>query len=113
VVVFKLSSYPFTKAHSGLVIKETVKQYQVTERNWSGDDFTGCKSSWRKEDCFTDINSASAALIARAERNIINKRTELDRAISALDVCKKWARQELLKLAATDKQQPQECNTAK
>lgn len=113
MVVFKLSSYRDGHPLSGLVIKETVKQFVVKERDWSNKDFTGYTSTWRKEDCFTDVDSASAALIARAEQRIANKRTELDRAISALDVCKKWARQELLKLAATDKQHPQECNAGK
>ena len=108
MVVFKLSSYCDNHPISGLVIKETVKQYRVKERGWDNKDFTGYESTWRKEDCFTDIDSASTALIARAEQRIANSRTELDRAILELDVCKTWAWQELLKLAATDKQQPHE-----
>jgi hypothetical protein len=66
---------------------------------WNGDGFNGCTSTWRKKDCFADIYSAAAALIAHAERHLANKRTEVVRAISELDLARKWARLEAKILA--------------
>jgi hypothetical protein len=85
---------------SGLVVKETAKMYKVIEKGYSGKAFDGYHSTWNKADCFADVNSASAALIAQAGQKVTRCREEKDRAISALDLARKWARREIAELAA-------------